>query len=126
MIIRMWNVPVSILCRKHLLGEHVECHMMASHLMKKGKIDNMIINNLIEPSTLIKRHDELATEMLKRGYKHRSPIINVSINYLPKEQQKYKIDADLSLKDLLERCTNCKLNFSSSIIDQSSVSTKKS
>ena len=33
---RMWLVPPSHMCRKHLLGEHVELHMLLGTL-KKGK-----------------------------------------------------------------------------------------
>lgn len=32
---RMWLVPPSHMCRKHLLGEHVELHMLLGTL-KKG------------------------------------------------------------------------------------------
>jgi hypothetical protein len=29
---RMWMVPPKVMCRKHLLGEHVEIHMLAGSL----------------------------------------------------------------------------------------------
>lgn len=31
---RMWVVNPKILCRKHLLGEHVELHMATGHLQR--------------------------------------------------------------------------------------------
>ena len=29
---RMWMVNPGFMCNKHLLGEHVECHMLVGHL----------------------------------------------------------------------------------------------
>ena len=31
---RMWMVPVQYMCRKHLLGEHVEHHMLVGSIHK--------------------------------------------------------------------------------------------
>lgn len=76
---RIWDVSVSKLCRKHLLGEHRELHALYSILLydKKGYRQH--------PETLRwegklpalkKRHQLLVSEMEKRGYKHNSPLLD--------------------------------------------------
>ena len=97
-----------VMCNKHLLGEHVECHMFVGHLQRKRQITNYIRLNLLEPARRRQRHDRLAKEMLRRGMSHKSPLPEYDISYLPKEHQAYKVNADASLKDLTERCPGCK------------------
>ncbi len=74
---RIWDIEPRFLCRNHLLGEHRELHALwtvitqnktgyAHHpetLRWKGKLKALFI-----------RHSELAEEMKKRGYVHRSPL----------------------------------------------------
>lgn len=116
---RMWMVDPEIMCNRHLLGEHNEIHMLIGSLYKKIKIDGFIKNNLIEPESIIKRHQELVNEIERRGYNHNSlilhqfkklniPSLNELIKHLPKEYQEYKIDREKSLNDLLSRCQECK------------------
>jgi hypothetical protein len=107
----MWMVDPAVLCNKHLLGEHVECHMFAGHLIRKRKITNYITFNLLEPKSLAQRHNILARQMRKRLMKHKSPLPRFSISYLPKAQQEYKVDVEKSLKDLIKRCPACKKRF---------------
>ena len=101
-------VPPAGMCRKHLLGEHVECHMFASVLRRGWRIDGYIKNNCLEPSSLVSRHDALAAEMVRRGYDHASPLGPTPIDHLPQDQQKYRVDALASRKDLLKRCADCR------------------
>ena len=105
---RMWMVDPVIMCNKHLLGEHVECHMFAGHLQRKRQIKNYIRLNLLEPGSLRQRHDQLAQEMTCRGMSHKSPLSEFDIAYLPKEHQVYIVNADASLKELTKRCPECK------------------
>ncbi|MBN1622678.1 MAG: hypothetical protein JW871_08820 [Endomicrobiales bacterium] len=107
-LMRMWMVEPQILCDKHLLGEHVECHMLAGHLQRKRRITNYIAFNLLEPRSLKQRHEILARQMRKRAMKHKSPLPRFSISYLPKEHQDYNVDAEKSLKDLVKRCPECR------------------
>jgi hypothetical protein len=108
---RMWMVDPLVLCNKHLLGEHVECHMFAGHLIRKRKITNYIAFNLLEPKSLAQRHNVLARQMRKRLMSHKSPLPRFSIYYLPKDQQEYRVDVEKSLKDLIKRCPACKKRF---------------
>ena len=110
--VRMWMVDPVVLCRKHLLGEHVECHMFAGHLQRKRRITNYIRLNLLQPGALRQRHDRLAEEMLRRSMSHKSPLPEYDISYLPKEHQTYTVDADASLKDLTKRCPDCRKRVS--------------
>lgn len=62
------------MCRKHLLGEHLELHMLVGSLTKGRSIQGFLDNGLLEPQNLISRHNRLVKEMIFRGYKHNSPI----------------------------------------------------
>jgi len=76
---RVWDIHVKHLCRKHLLGEHRELHGLWNILTKhkgnggyskhpetkrwQGKL-----------KALYERHESLVKEMKQRGYKHISPL----------------------------------------------------
>jgi queuosine biosynthesis protein QueD len=110
----MWMCDPRILCRKHLLGEHTECHMFLGSLNKKISIDGYITNDLFEPLLLKTRHDALADEISKRGYNHTSPLIfnqDLIFSYLPKHYINHKINKRNSLFLLLSRCQTCYNNF---------------
>ena len=107
---RMWMVPVKIMCRKHLLGEHVECHMIESHLFNKKKISGYVRNNCIEPTSLRRRHNQLVTEMEIRKYNHDSPLKHNSLElyYLPSKEECAKVNVRKSQWELLKRCKDCR------------------
>ena len=69
--------------RQHLLGEHVELHVLVNTIVnkRKGRTNIGWINH---PETrryenhlgmLYDRHEQQVEEMTKRGYKHNSPLI---------------------------------------------------
>ena len=74
---RIWDVPPSLLCRQHLLGEHRELHGLWRILTEncqgyshhpetrrwRGKL-----------AALYQRHEALIEEMARRGYRHASPL----------------------------------------------------
>lgn len=91
-----------ILCRNHLLGEHNEIHKHRHSFVKKHRMKGRI--GQIEPASMQFRHDELVKEMLNRGYNHNSPYEQPDISYLPD----MKVDKEKALKDLLDRCKECK------------------
>jgi len=111
---RMWLADPKILCQKHLCGEHLEMHMFVGSILKERAVDGYLQNNLLEPKKLKERHDELADEMIRRNYNHKTPITNEEfnncMNNLHSDQLDFrhiKIDKERSIKDLLSRCPKC-------------------
>lgn len=112
---RMWLVDPVIMCRRHLLGEHVECHMFLGTIKKGKNIQGYLDRGLFDPGLLQERHDDLAAEINSRGYNHKSPIILTEENYynqLSEEIRKARfVDREQSLKDLLDRCLECRKGY---------------
>lgn len=114
---RMWMVNPAVMCRKHLLGEHVELHMFVGSINRGISMTRYLSDGLLEPAALRARHEELVKEMERRGYKHNSilplhkPIkfrLGISFEYLDEEAFEYKIDSKLSLRELASRCPECR------------------
>lgn len=109
---RMWMVDPKTMCNRHLLGEHVECHMTVGTLRKKKSLQGYIDNDLLQPCTLVQRHNELAKEMEARGMNHQSPVegreVSDMVYLLPDEIRHHRVDREKSLKDLHERCQECR------------------
>jgi hypothetical protein len=97
---RMWNVNPRIMCRNHLLGEHLEMHMFVGCL-NKGKSIEGYLDGLLEIHNLKKRHRELVKEMGRRGYNHNSPLPKFKV------KKRGKINSKKSRKELLKRCKKC-------------------
>lgn len=99
------------LCRKHLLGEHVETHMFLGTLKQGKSIAGFIEKGLLEPKSLKTRHDDLAREMLKRGYAHNSPMdkdtVKTALEGLALETLNKRVDVKKSASDLAARCMEC-------------------
>ena len=105
---RMWGIDPILLCQKHLIGEHGEIHKHRHNFIKKHKIAKRISPIVqIEPENMQKRHDELVLEMLKRGYNHNSPYEHPDLSHLKTEERYAKIDINISIKDLFDRCPEC-------------------
>ena len=75
--VRIWDVPPSLLCRQHLLGEHRELHGLW-HILREDRQ-----GYAHHPETrrwrgklaaLYERHEALVVEMARRGYQHASPL----------------------------------------------------
>ena len=98
---RMWMVPPRRMCRKHLLGEHVEIHMAVATLRLGKSVDGFLRKGLLELGSLRARHDELVEEMLRRGYRHASPL-----GRLPRRTEG-KVDRKANLLELARRCPDC-------------------
>lgn len=71
---RMWMVDPTLMCKKHLLGEHGELHKFMHNWEKRHRIDGRLAGNAMEPLSYKARHDVLADEMLARNYNHKSPL----------------------------------------------------
>ena len=95
-------VDPGTICRNHLLGEHLECHMFAGTIKRGKKIQGYLDKGLLEIHNIEKRHHELAEEMQRRGYKHRSPL-----EFIP-EKKSGRIDRKRSAADLYGRCRECR------------------
>lgn len=104
---RMWMVPPTAMCNKHLLGEHGELHKFLHNWRKKHRVDGRIAGNAMEPMSYKKRHDELASEMAARGMNHASPIDQPDFSYLPAEQRDYRVDVAANKLLLVDRCSAC-------------------
>lgn len=108
-------VHPSLLCNKHLLGEHVEHHMFIGTIRKGISINGYILNGLVEPDQIVARHDVLATEMEKRGMNHKTPIQTEDLimmrDYNIKHPTIQRVNADYNLNDLKTRCERCRANI---------------
>lgn len=90
-----------VLCRRHLLGEHLETHMFANGLAEGNMFQGFADSGLVELDYVDQRHDELVAEMSARGYNHRSPLV---AHYQPRSGH---VDVKNSLQVLRERCKDC-------------------
>jgi hypothetical protein len=98
----MWNVDPSVLCRKHLLGEHVELHMAVGSIRRGKNLGRFISDGLIETATIQSRHQALALEMARRGYHHQSPLHYIDALHMG------RVDPTASMLELARRCPECR------------------
>lgn len=103
---RMWLVDPKHMCRNHLLGEHLECHMFLGAMLHGKNLAGYINNGLLDVRCLKSRHEELAVEMRRRGYRH-SSILDIP-DYLERTVKYWgNIDKVASEKGLHGRCNQC-------------------
>ena len=102
---RMWGVKPNILCRKHLLGEHLEIHMFVGTILADKSIKGYLKNKLLDTRKLKKRHKELVREMKWRGYKHKSSLPKFFIEKIG------AIDIKENKVELFKRCKDCRKNI---------------
>lgn len=104
---RTWEpIPAKNLCRKHLIGVHGEIHKFRHMFVKKANMSGY--KGIVEFKNMKRRHDEIAKEMLKRGYKHNSPYEMPDLSYMPNELRFLECDAVRTYSDLFLRCKECK------------------
>jgi len=99
---RMWNVDPALLCRQHLLGEHVEMHMFEGCCRRGKSLAGYIGKGLVELGNINNRHDELVTEMERRGYNHKSPLAAI------RAKPEGRVDIAQNIADLCARCPDCR------------------
>jgi hypothetical protein len=104
----MWMVNPRIMCREHLLGEHVEIHMFIGTINRGKSVKGYLEKGLLEVHNLHNRHDKLVKEMKRRKYNHYSEVNN-----------KWKfvekigiIDKEKNLNELINRCSRCEKRYS--------------
>jgi hypothetical protein len=101
---RMWNVDPKLLCRQHLLGEHLETHYFIGTIKKGKSIKGYIDGGLVEVHNILRRHDELAEEMKRRGYKHsHNPDL-----YDCELWECGCVDSEQNIVELHRRCKDCR------------------
>ena len=105
---RMWLVDPRIMCRQHLLGEHVELHMLIGSLRKGISVQGYIDDGLVDLLQIQSRHDELVGEMQRRGYNHKSP----TKGHKTQVRERYhrntgSVDKLVNVRELARRCDEC-------------------
>ena len=103
---RMWMINPRLLCRNHLLGEHNEIHKLVGCLRLNRSIRLYLEKGFLEPQNIISRHNQLANEMLRRNYQHKTPIDVLTTQHIG------KVNRNKSVMDLISRCKVCKENIS--------------
>lgn len=91
------------LCRQHLLGEHKEIHMLVGCLNKGRSIQGYLDRHQLAPQLARERHDELAEEMVKRGYSYQSPLPEYEYN-----GPSVVVDVRGNRRELRRRCRDCR------------------
>lgn len=99
---RQWNINPKIMCKRHLLGEHLEIHMFVGCIKKGKNIKGYVDKGLVEFHSLLTRHDELVKELESRGVRHNTPL-----DYKPMIALGY-VNAGENKKILKERCEECR------------------
>ena len=99
---RMWMVDPRLMCKKHLLGEHVELHMFVGSLLKKKTLTGFFQQGLLEVHSIRSRHKALAEEMRRRGMQHNSPLQKF------RSYKMGKINRRQNKKELACRCRDCR------------------
>lgn len=102
---RMWNIPVLILCKNHFLGEHNEMHKFIGSLNHGHSISGYVKKGFVEVHNIRKRHDLLVSDFARRGYNHDSSLPFFEVF------EAGKIDVLWNLHVLLSRCFDCLQNF---------------
>lgn len=101
-------VDPPLMCDQHLLGEHLELHMILGSLTK-GYVQSIIglVNaDLLQLEDFESRHEVLAEEMRRRGMNHQSPLrAPEQLWDLPSWGV---VDPDKSLAELHRRCAACR------------------
>jgi hypothetical protein len=104
-LVRIWSLPVQELDRQHLLGEHAELHCIVGALLGKYKAyrnhpETLRFESRIEQ--LYFRHNQQAVELLKRGYRHASPLPSSNEPYMYTEAEYCQDHQELLTKQARE------------------------
>lgn len=83
----------------------MEMHMFHGTLLKHRSVKGYINKGLVEVGLIKWRHDELAEEMLRRGFNHKSPLNDDGMFY--EEIDAGEVDVVANLAELARRCHKC-------------------
>lgn len=99
-------VDPTVLCNQHLLGEHVELHMIVGAVEKGygASVVGLARMDLVDTRLVTERHSVLAAEMTARGMNHQSPL-----EWFDEDGIGYGMpDPEVSLAELRRRCADCR------------------
>lgn len=104
---RQWLSPPDAMCRRHLLGEHLEAHIFVSKMEKSWSLDGFIRGSMFFGAEYIKfRHDWLSRYI--SGHKTPLNIDHIDLDRYPLlEPDAYHMLK--SVNDLIGRCEECKI-----------------
>lgn len=110
---RIWDLPVEVLCNKHLIAEHFELHVLW----------NVVTTGLggwsHHPETrrwrdrlpaLYQRHEAQVVEMTRRGFRHKSPLDLTGVEG-ETVQNEYLQPPAVQVELLRARCAACSDNL---------------
>jgi len=100
----MWMIDPRLMCRQHLLGEHSEIHKHRHVFVRGYRIEGR--RGQIEPAAMQARHDTLAAEMLRRGYRHQSPFVQPDLSHY--DLTGFTVDREAAAAELARRCPRCR------------------
>lgn len=105
----MWMCNPTLMCDRHLNGEHNEIHKYRHNFVKGHSIKKRIELDQIEPHSMKTRHDELAKEINRRAEikgtgGHKSPYELPDLSNYPN----HIINRENAKKELIRRCENCR------------------
>jgi hypothetical protein len=103
---RQWMVDPKCLCLKHLAGEHVEEHMFIGCIKKGTSLRGYIDKGLVEVHNIQNRHNELANELIRRGYNHKSPLDCCNLLW-----EEGIVNSEQNIEELKRRCPQCRERF---------------
>jgi hypothetical protein len=79
--------------------------------LKGISLAGYVSKGLVELHNIRKRHDELAQEMVSRGYNHNSPMPQ-TVNTVAG-----KVDVEASTQELCRRCPKCRKRMKGGEVD---------
>ena len=105
----MWMVDPRLECVRHLNAEHRECHTLVGTILHGKRLSGTkyITKGLVEVHNIQKRHDDLAIEMTRRGYNHKSPLPEFT------SWTEGSVDPKANLIELARRCPECRKRIES-------------
>lgn len=100
------------LCKFHLSEEHSDIHKILEKLTFDHNFQNNEFLDKIEIKSIVKRHDALALEMMRRDIVHDTPIdkYDVVTYHINDTILSYEIDKKVALKELITYCDDCRKN----------------
>ncbi|CAN5198923.1 pyrimidine dimer DNA glycosylase/endonuclease V [soil metagenome] len=108
---RIWDLPPSVLCRQHLLGEHRELHALWTVIAqgKSGYSQHPETKRWVgKLKALYNRHEELVQGMESRGYHHKTPL-DASLATGLEKQNLFIHTLEQQMEILRQKGCNCKI-----------------